>query len=66
LIESLVLWWLLRRQGFDGDLRIGVRKHAGQLQAHAWVEHRGQALNDAGDGFVPFDTVIVPSGSQAA
>lgn len=66
LIESLVLWWLLRRHGFDGALRIGVRKQAGQLQAHAWVELQGQALNDAGEGFVPFDTVIVPSGSQAA
>jgi hypothetical protein len=26
-----------------------VRKDRGELQAHAWVEHNGQALNDAQD-----------------
>jgi Transglutaminase-like superfamily len=69
LTEALVLWWLFRRHDLGGELRIGVRKQAGQLQAHAWVEYRGQALNDAGDGpngFVPFEAAIVPSGSQAA
>lgn len=46
LRRSLALWWLLRRRGIPADLRIGVRKDGGELQAHAWVEHNGQALND--------------------
>lgn len=47
LRQSLALWWLLRRRGIAAELRIGVRKEQGELQAHAWVEHGGQALNDA-------------------
>jgi hypothetical protein len=49
LRQSLALWWLLRRRGIAAELRIGVRKEQGELQAHAWVEHDGQALNDAQD-----------------
>jgi Transglutaminase-like superfamily len=56
LPRSLVLWWLLRRLGVPGELRIGVRKRAGQLEAHAWVEHGGRPLEDCTDEhpFVPF------------
>jgi hypothetical protein len=46
LRQSLALWWLLRRRGIPAELRIGVRKDSGDLQAHAWVELAGQALND--------------------
>jgi hypothetical protein len=46
LRQSLALWWLLRRRGVAAELRLGVRKDQGELQAHAWVEHNGQALND--------------------
>ncbi len=47
LRQSLALWWLLRRRGLVADLRIGVRKDAGNLQAHAWVEHRGEPLGQS-------------------
>ncbi|MCU0836210.1 MAG: lasso peptide biosynthesis B2 protein [Chromatiaceae bacterium] len=47
LRQSLALWWLLRRRGIAAELRLGVRKDQGELLAHAWVEHEGQALNDA-------------------
>jgi hypothetical protein len=46
LPRSLTLWWLLRHRGIDSCLRIGVRKEAGRLEAHAWVELRGLVLND--------------------
>jgi hypothetical protein len=65
LIRSLALWWLLRRQGIAGELRIGVAKEAAQLQAHAWVEHRGSVLNDTDDvrqRFAAFDLDSVPPG----
>ena len=45
LEESLVLWFLLQREGIAADLRIGARKIAGNFDAHAWVECDGEALN---------------------
>lgn len=67
LPEALVLWALLRRHGIDADLRLGVRKRDGRLEAHAWVERGGRALHDAGAAaFAPFEQVIVPPGSRAA
>lgn len=46
LAKSLTLWWLLGRQGISSRLRIGIRKENGKLQAHAWVEREGRALNE--------------------
>jgi hypothetical protein len=63
LPRSLTLWCLLRRRGIDGDLRIGVRKVAGQFQAHAWVEYGGAVLNDRTDvsqRFASFTRSITP------
>ena len=45
LEESLVLWYLLGRQGIESALRIGIRKDDGEFGAHAWVERDGVALN---------------------
>lgn len=50
LKQSLVLWWLLGRRGISSEIKIGVNKEgAGPLNAHAWVECGGQALNDSED-----------------
>jgi len=49
LARSLTLLLLLRQQGVEGELCIGVRKGGGELDAHAWVEHRGRPLNDSDD-----------------
>jgi hypothetical protein len=49
LPRSLTLWRLLRRQGIETELRIGVRKQFSRLDAHAWVEHHGAPLGDAHD-----------------
>lgn len=46
LEESLALWWLLGRRGIASQLRIGIRKENAQLEAHAWVEFEGVALNE--------------------
>jgi hypothetical protein len=45
LVESLTLWYLLRRQNLPATLRIGVSKNAAEFEAHAWVEFEGTALN---------------------
>lgn len=67
LQQSLVLWWLLRRQGIETDLRIGVRKHEQRFEAHAWVEYLGIVLNDRNDvhqRFAPFAGAILPLKEQ--
>jgi hypothetical protein len=46
LALSLTLWWLLERQGIESHLRVGIRKDNGNLEAHAWVERDGAALNE--------------------
>lgn len=49
LSRSMVLCWLLRRRGIPAHLRIGARKIGNQLEAHAWVEVAGRAINDSDD-----------------
>jgi len=46
LHRSMALWWMLRRRGFDGHLRMGVRKGDAAFEAHAWVEYAGAVVND--------------------
>jgi len=61
LQKSLVLWWLLRWQDMESELRIGVRKQEGLLEAHAWIEYQGCVLNDRSDvdqRFAPFAGAI--------
>ena len=49
LRRSLVLWYLLRRDGIDSDLRLGVRKQGSGVFGHAWVEIDGTVINDEPD-----------------
>ncbi len=63
LPQSLLVWWMLRREGVEAELRIGVRKERQTVEAHAWVEFSGRVLNDRADverRFQPFDAVILP------
>lgn len=46
LAQSIVLAYLLARQGVPVQLRIGVRKDERGFEAHAWVEAAGLGLND--------------------
>lgn len=45
LKKALVLWFLLRRQGIDAELKIGTRLEQ-EFQAHAWVEYEGFVLGE--------------------
>ena len=68
LQQSLVLWWLLRRQEIDCDIRIGVRKETSPFEAHAWVEYLGLVLNDRPDvyqRFAVFDRALVCTGVKS-
>jgi len=58
LPRSMVLHELLRRQGLDTQLRIGVRRSGNGIKAHAWVEYGGQPINDRTDiaaNYLPFN-----------
>lgn len=46
LRQSLLLWYLLKKEGIESKLCIGVRKEKKQLLAHAWVEYQGFAINE--------------------
>ncbi len=62
LAKSLTLWWLLGRQGIISRLRIGIRKDNEKLEAHAWVEREGAALNEPEEHhrhYAVFDAALV-------
>jgi hypothetical protein len=44
LEQSLVLYYLLRSQGIAVNYRQGVQPYP--FQAHAWIEYRGEVVND--------------------
>ncbi|MCY7285698.1 MAG: lasso peptide biosynthesis B2 protein [Cyanobacteria bacterium CAN_BIN43] len=44
LARALTTQVLLTQQGYLPDLRIGVTKTAGHLEAHAWVEYQGRVV----------------------
>lgn len=46
LRQSLTLWTLLRWQGMNTTLRIGMRLVAGIMKSHAWLEYEGQVVGD--------------------
>jgi hypothetical protein len=54
LHRALVLHRWLRREGLPSELRIGVRKVGGALNAHAWVEVGGTAVGDHPAALAPF------------
>jgi hypothetical protein len=62
LHRAMILWWLLRRQGIASDLRFGVRKKVGEVQAHAWVEYGGNPLDDEQNlrqHYVTFEEAVI-------
>jgi hypothetical protein len=55
LRQSLLVYWLLRRRGLNPDIKLGVRKHDGIFDAHAWVELDGVALAQSDPVHQPFE-----------
>jgi hypothetical protein len=46
LEQSLVLRWLLRRQGIDARIVFGARKEDARMEMHAWVEVDAVAISE--------------------
>jgi len=63
LQQTLVLWCLLRRNDIESEIRFGARKEGGELQAHAWVEVGGVALNEDSDVCLHFSPLGTDAGS---
>jgi len=60
---SLTLHRLLHERGIEANLRLGVRKAGGRLEAHAWIERDGEPLMEPpkiGERYAAFDEPIVP------
>jgi hypothetical protein len=67
LPRSVLLEWLLRREGLPCSLRIGARRLGARLEAHAWVECDGQPLNDTPDVAARFPAFPeLPAGGRHA
>jgi len=68
LERSMTLWWLLRREGVNGELHIGARKEGGRFEAHAWIELGGQVLNDGAEvhqHYARFDAPIAAAVAES-
>ena len=63
LQQTLVLWCLLRRSNIESEVRFGARKQGGELQAHAWVEVGGVALNEESDVCLHFSPLGTDAGA---
>jgi hypothetical protein len=67
LERSMALWWILRRDGVDGELHIGARMEGARFEAHAWVELGGQVLNDGAEvhqHYARFDAPIAAAATE--
>ena len=64
LQRSLALCLWMERRRFQPQLRIGVRKEGGALLAHAWVEYRGEVINDSGQVLKEFAPLSGVNGGQ--
>jgi Transglutaminase-like superfamily len=50
LRRSLVTWWLLRAQGVETRVRVGLGgSDVRDFNAHAWVEHEGRPVGETAD-----------------
>ncbi|MCK9505385.1 MAG: lasso peptide biosynthesis B2 protein [Porticoccaceae bacterium] len=54
LPQALALCWLLRKNGLDAHLKIGVKPPGKTLLAHAWVEYQNLALGQQEAGYQSF------------
>jgi len=62
LRRSLVLQWLLGRAGIPVELKLGVRREAQGISAHAWIEYRGEPVGEP-EGIEQYARLQVPGKS---
>jgi hypothetical protein len=63
LERSLVLYDYLRCRGISAQMRLGIQRYP--FMAHAWVEYRGEPINDVPEHvriFTAFDAAVRRAG----
>ncbi len=61
LARALTVWSLLRQDGVDAQLYIGVQRSSASFNAHAWVELAGQPLGERVEQYAVFAVPIDPT-----
>lgn len=67
LSRSLLMMTILKRQGINSQLLIGVRFEGSEFKAHAWLERNGKPLNESKDvrqRFSVFTGDVLPKETQ--
>lgn len=67
LPRALLISWLLRREGIESALRVGVARDGKPFRAHAWVEVGGRPLGEdalAPERFALFDADLGRGGGR--
>jgi len=54
LVRSLILVWLLQTRGESAELVLGVRKRAGNFEAHAWTLSEQGLVGERADAIAEF------------
>ena len=62
---ALTVQRLLEKQQIPSEVRIGVRKSAGEFEAHAWLESCGQVVIGGNDVYEQY-SVLPPLGLSAS
>jgi hypothetical protein len=57
LAVALTLRRLLAAQGIESEVRLGVRRLGGRVEAHAWLERDGMVLFDPGGPSETFEAL---------
>lgn len=57
LPQALALQWFLKRSGIEAEMHIGVKKEAGQFEAHAWIEQDGVVIMGGSESPAEFSSL---------
>ena len=66
LSQALAARWLLSRDGYHADLKIGARMEDGALAAHAWLERGGFVILGGADSPYKYVTLESLDGAEAS
>lgn len=67
LARCLTIWFLLKREGIETEIKFGMKKETEKLLAHSWIEYEGQALirkSEIDENYIPFSESILTEVSK--
>ena len=57
LVRSMMMLWLLRARGERAELVLGVRKRAGNFEAHAWTVSGQEPIGESAEAIEQFNVI---------